>query len=72
MDTNIGIDRNEFKFLFQDLVSRGLLRVSQDLDDYEDIYQVNSLVDEATNDNLPRIKITEMGSNILDYIAPNG
>ena len=61
--------RDEFKMLFQDLSARGLIRISRDIDDFEDIYQANALVAEDTNDELPRVMITEIARQFLDFIT---
>ena len=61
--------RDQFVMLFQDLSSRGLIRVSPFIDDFEDIYQAGLLLDEGTQDELPRVIITEIAKHFLDFIT---
>jgi hypothetical protein len=61
--------RDEFIMLFQDLSSRGLIRVSPFIDDFEDIYQAGLLLDEATQDELPRVIITDIAKQFLGFIT---
>lgn len=61
--------RDEFRMLFQDLSARGLIRVSPFMDDFEDIYQAGMLIDEATQDDLPRVIITDIAKHFLDFIT---
>lgn len=61
--------RDEFRMLIQDLSARGLIRISTDIEDFDDIYQVNALTDENTNEDLPRVIITDIAEQFLDFIT---
>jgi hypothetical protein len=61
--------RDEFKMLIGDLNTRGLVRVSQDIGDFEDIYEASSLLLEETNDSLPRILITQIAKDFIRFIS---
>jgi hypothetical protein len=61
--------RDEFKMLIGDLSTRGLLRISQDIDDFEDIYEASFTIREETNDSLPRVLITQIAKDFIRYIS---
>jgi len=61
--------QDEFKMLVSDLATRGLIWISQDIDDFEGIYQASSLLLEETQDDLPRIIITEVAKKFLMFIS---
>jgi len=61
--------RDEFRMLFQDLSACGLIRISSDLGDFEDIYHANKLLLQSTNDELPRVIITDVAKQFLDFIT---
>jgi hypothetical protein len=61
--------RDEFKMLLGDLSVRGLVRISQDIDDFEDIYAASLILAEATNDTLPRILITDVAKDFIKFIS---
>jgi len=63
------ISQDEFKMLIGDLASRGLIWVSPDIDDFEDIYQASALLLNSTRDDLPRIIITEVAKKFLKFIS---
>lgn len=63
------ISRDQFKLFVGDLVSRGLIWISPDIDDFEDIYQASSLLTSQTNDDLPRIIITDIAKDFLKFIS---
>jgi hypothetical protein len=52
-----------------DLNTRGLIWISQDINDFEDIYQASTLLLEETNDDLPRIIITDVAKKFLKFIS---
>ena len=52
-----------------DLEVRGMVRISQDIDDFEDIYQVSSLLLESTKDGFPRIIVTDIAKDFLEFSA---
>ncbi len=61
--------RDQFKMLLGDLSVRGLVHVSQDIDDFEDIYQASSLLLEETNDDLPRLIVTDIAKMFIVFIS---
>lgn len=61
--------RDKFKLLIGDLSIRSLIHISQDIDDFEDVYQASSLLLESTNDSLPRIIVTSIAKMFISYIA---
>jgi hypothetical protein len=63
--------RDEFKMLIGDLNTRGLVRVSQDIEDFEDIYEASSILLSETNDSLPRILITQIAKDFIRFISDN-
>ncbi len=63
------MSRDEFRMLLQDLAARGLIRISPDIDDFEDIYQASALLTESTRDDLPRVVITDMARRFLDFVT---
>jgi hypothetical protein len=63
--------KDQFKMLVSDLNVRGLIYVSRDIGDFEDIYQASSLLLESTNDNLPRIIITDIAKMFMAFISDN-
>ncbi len=60
---------DEFKMTCGDLEIRSLVRISQDIDDFEDIYQASSLLLSQTRDDLPRIIVTNIAKEFLRFIA---
>ncbi len=65
------LSHDEFKMICGDLEVRGLVRISQDVEDFEDIYQASSLLLEETRDDLPRIIVTDVAVEFLWFIAKN-
>lgn len=65
------LSHDEFKMICGDLEVRGLVRISQDIDDFEDIYQASSLLLVETRDDLPRIIVTDVAKEFLWFIAKN-
>jgi len=64
------LSRDEFKMLLGDLTTRGLIRISSDIDDYEDIYVAdNILVDNSTPKDLPKLIVTSIGKDFLAFIS---
>jgi len=63
------LSKDEFKLLCGDLVNRGLLRISQDIDDFDDMYVASALLNESTRDDLPFIKGTELGRDLQKFVA---
>jgi hypothetical protein len=61
--------KDRFKMLIGDLSVRGLIHVSQDIDDFEEIYQASSILLEETNDDLPRLIITDIAKEFIDFIS---
>lgn len=66
--TNIA-SQDEIRMFIGDLSARGLIRISQDIDEDKDIYQASSLLLEDTNDNLPRIIISDVAKRFIRFIS---
>lgn len=64
-----GISQEVFRLICNDLSSRGLVRISQDLRDYDDIYQASNLLLEDTEEDLPRIIVPEIAEQFLAFIS---
>lgn len=64
-----GIDRDHFLLLNNDLASKGLIRVSSDIEGFDDLYQGNSMLLEDTDDSLPRVAVSEAGREFISYIS---
>jgi hypothetical protein len=62
------ISKSEFRLMCQDISARGLIRISPDIEDFNDIYQASSLLLEETNEDLPMIVITDIAVAFLDFI----
>ncbi len=67
-DTN-AISQDEFKMLIGDLATRGLIWISQDIEDFEGVYQASKLILEETRDDLPRLIVTDIAKNFLKFIS---
>ena len=63
------IPQDEFKMLLGDLVTRGLIWISPDIDDFEDIYQASVVLLEETRDDLPRLIVTDVAKKFLKFIS---
>jgi hypothetical protein len=63
------ISKDELRMFIGDLNTRGLLRVSPDIEDDSDIYQASSLLLEETNDNLPRIIVSHVAKRFIRFIS---
>ncbi len=61
--------RDEFKMLIGDLNTRGLLRISQDMGDFDDIYKASTLLLAKTDDSLPRILVTTVAKDFIRFIS---
>ncbi len=61
--------RDEFLMLIGDLSTRGLIRVSQDIDDFDDIYKASLFLLHKTNDTLPRFLVTKIAKDFIDFIS---
>lgn len=63
------IDSSTVRFFLQDLDKKGLIIVSDAIEDLEGYVRENSyLITEKSKDELPYIKITEFGKNFLKMI----
>lgn len=60
---------DDLRMLLSDLSTRGLLRISQDIEDDKNIYHADSLLVESTNDDLPRIIISEVARKFINFIS---
>lgn len=61
-------NRDELKLLCGDLINRGLLRISQQLEDYEDIYHGPGRLLLEGDDDRPSLIVTEFGRNLLEFV----
>ena len=61
--------KDDLRMLVGDLSTRGVLRVSRDIEDDENIYQAGPLLLESTNDNLPRIIISDVAQKFIRFIS---
>lgn len=57
-----------FKMYCLELEARGLIRISPDIDDFPGIYEASALIT-GQGDDLPRIRISEIGVNFLAFIS---
>jgi hypothetical protein len=62
------LNKDEFQMLFGDLSSRGLIRVSSDLQGYKDLSDTILFSDGSSND-FPRFIITSLGKDFIDFIT---
>jgi hypothetical protein len=63
------LSKDQFKMLMGDLNARGLIWISQDIDDFEDIYQASAILDMSTKDDLPRIIVTNIAKEFIGFIS---
>lgn len=63
---NSNLSNNDFYFLIQNLASKGLIRISQDIEDFDDIYSSDKLLAEETDDSKPRVIVTEFGKKFCE------
>lgn len=61
------LERDEFKLLCQDLVSRNLIRISSSVDDFAGIHEITILTSESTSLE-PKIKVTSVGRAFMEFI----
>ena len=61
--------QDEFRMFCQDLSARGLIRISPDIDDFEDIYQADLWLRESTNQSLPRVIVTDIAIQFMEFIT---
>ena len=65
----ISANRDEFILIVNDLAGKGLIRISRDVEDFEDLYKANSLLLESTDDSLPRMVVTDIGIKFTEFIS---
>jgi len=58
-----------FKMMCLELQGRGLIRISQDIEEFSGIYEASALLLEQTRDDLPRVIISEVGQQFLKFIS---
>ena len=61
--------RDEFLLLCNELSGKALIRISPDLEYFDDMYHADSLLLESTDDKLPRIEVTEIGRKFLTFVS---
>jgi hypothetical protein len=64
------IDSTFFKLVCEDLKQRGLVRISQDMEDFPGVYDVDRLVTEDTSPH-PRLLVTNVGRSFIDFVLSN-
>lgn len=60
---------DHFKMYCLELEARGLIRISPDIGDFPGIDEASAILLEQTRDDLPRIRISEVGANLLAFIS---
>ena len=60
-------DRDEFVLIINKLKDKSLIRISDDIDGFGDVYAVEVIISESTN-NMPKIKITDFAKRLVIYI----
>ena len=63
------ISKDQFKMFLGDLNTRGLIWISQDIEDFEDVYQADTILAESTNDDLPRLIVTDIAKIFIAFIS---
>jgi hypothetical protein len=63
---NSNLSNNDFYFLIQDLASKGLIRVSKDIEDFDDIYSSDKLLLDSTDQSKTRVIVTEFGKKFYE------
>jgi hypothetical protein len=61
--------QDEFKMFVNDLNTRGLLRISPDIGDFDDIFKASVWGRADTDDSLPRIIITSVAKDFIRFIS---
>ena len=61
--------RDIFKMMCLELQGRGLIRISQHIDDFDGVYAVTSIITQSSNDDLPGVIISEVGQRFLAFIS---
>jgi hypothetical protein len=64
-----GTSQDIYVMLCLDLESRGLIRISADIEDFPGIYEASALLLEETRDDLPRVAISTVGIEFLDFVS---
>lgn len=63
------ISKDQFKMFLGDLNTRGLIWISQDIEDFEDVYHADAILAESTNDDLPRLIVTDIAKMFIAFIS---
>ncbi len=58
-----------FKMMCLELQGRGLIRISQYIEDFTGIFEATAIVTEDTRDDLSRVIISEVGQQFLAFIS---
>jgi hypothetical protein len=62
-------NKDTFKFLCEDLILRGLVRISQGILNPNDLYETDGeTFEKEGEDNRPKVKITELGNEFLKFV----
>jgi len=60
--------RDEFILIINKLENKSLIRITDDIDGFGDVYSTNAIIDESTSD-MPKIKVTEIAIKLVSYIT---
>ena len=63
------LSNDDLRLLLGDLSNRGLLRISNDIEEDVDIYHADSLLLESTDDSLSRIIVPEVARKFIKFIS---
>lgn len=66
---SVPMEKDEFRLLVSELVTRNLVRISQDITDFDDIYQGSFMLLSQTDDSLPTVVLTNVGNAFIRYIG---
>ncbi len=65
------IERDQFRLLCEDLKARVLVRISPNVNDFDDIYDAVLLESERSGNatDIPLIRVTDMGRQLLSFVT---
>lgn len=62
-------DRDEFKMFCQDLLSHGLINISTDFSDFEDVAHSTKIIAHKSQSDAPYVRVTSVGNSFLQYVS---
>jgi hypothetical protein len=62
------VTRDEFRLICEELKTRNLIRISNKVDDFHGVAAYDYIVNESETPG-PALLVTEIGRNMLDFIA---